>query len=594
MTTFRNRRALCERPLLWAVIVAGLFGGVTFAQTPPGATPGGALPRVDPAVQPADESGPLFNIPRVYDRPLGLDEGPRVRVQSFRVAGVIDRPERGVRVADIEALLESAREAQPAEGFSINEMQEVAGKVAAYYRQRGYILAQAFVPEQDVVDGVVLVQVLEGRLADVQVEGNARYSAKILERPFKALIGEPIDKDAIESALLTLTNYPGLTAFGVLGSGREVGTSRLTVRVQAEDRVRFETALDNYGSQYAGEYRGQAILTFNNVVGRADRLQLIGLYALDADHSDTNGVYGGLDYEIPLFSPRDALRFMHLTNAYTVGAEQAGLITSDTEGETQVSEVGYRHDFARTRLGSASLGVAFNVKRSEFRAPPARIYEDNLTTARLDAQWDRVDTRFRGVNQFAFSYTHGFNDLLGSMGEYDPATGASRLGASGEFDKISIHVQRQQRLSQNTSLVLKVDGQYSDDPLVSLEQFSLGGPSSVRAYAVAEALAETGGVASLELIFGAPGFAYRPAFGGYNWGQVLQISLFADYAYGELNEPLLGSQDSSVELSGVGLGLQISVPSRMFARFDVATPLSSRPTGNDRDPQVYFRFGAAF
>lgn len=582
------------RPLLWAGIAAGLFGGTTFAQTPPGATPGGALPRVDPAVQAADESGPLFNIPRVYDRPLGLDEGPRIRVQSFKLTGASDRPDRDVRVADVEALLESAREAQPAEGFSINEMQEVAAKVAAYYRERGYILAQAFVPEQDVVDGVVLVQVLEGRLAEVHVEGNASYSAKVLERPFKSLIGEPIDKDAIESALLTLTNYPGVTAFGVLGSGREVGTSRLTLRVQAEDRVRFETALDNYGSQYAGEYRGQAILTFNNVVGRADRLQLIGLYAFDADHGDTNGVYGGVDYEIPLFSARDSLRFMHLTNAYTVGAEQAGLITSDTEGETQVSEIGYRHDFARTRLGSASVGLAFNVKRSEFSAPPARIYEDKLTTARLDAQWDRVDTRFRGVNQFALSYSHGFNDLLDSMGEYDPATGASRLGASGEFDKLSINLQRQQRLSQNTSLILRIDGQYSDDPLVSLEQFSLGGPNSVRAYAVAEALAETGGVASLELICGAPGFAYRPAFGGYNWGQVLQVSLFADYAYGQLNEPLLGSQEESVELSGAGIGLQINVPSRMFARLDVATPLSSRPTGNDRDPQVYFRFGAAF
>lgn len=592
--TLPNGRVMRGGPLLWASFVAILCGGAVCAQTPPGATPGGALPRVDSAVRPADESGPLFNIPRVYDRPLGLDEGPRIRVQAFKLVGAIDRPERDVSVAEVEALLEAQRVAQPAEGFSINEMQEVAGKAAAYYRERGYVLAQAFVPEQDVVGGTVLVQVLEGRLAEVQVEGNARYSAKVLERPFRALVGKPIDKDTIESALLTLTNYPGLTAFGVLGSGRDVGTSRLTLRVQAEDRLKLETALDNYGSQYAGEYRGQAIVTLNNLIGRADRLQLVGLYAFDADHGNTNGVYGGIDYEIPLFGPRDSLRFLHLTNAYTVGGDQAGLVSSDTEGETRVDEIGYRHDFARTRLGSASVGLAFNVKRAEFSAPPARIYEDKLTTARLDLQWERVDTRFRGVNQFALSYTHGFNDLLDSMGEYDPATGASRLGASGEFDKISLNLQRQQRLSQNTSLILRVDGQYSDDPLVSLEQFSLGGPNSVRAYAVAEALAEKGGVASLELICGAPGFAYRPAFGGYNWGQVLQVSLFADYAYGQLNEPLLASQDDSIELSGAGAGLQLSVPSRVFARLDVATPLSSRPTGNDRDPQIYFRFGAAF
>ncbi len=582
------------RPLLWASVAASLCAGTAFAQTPPGATPGGALPRVSPAVQQSDDVGALFSIPRVYDRPLGLDEGPRVQVQSFKLIGVIDRPEHNVRLAEVEALLEEARKTQPEQGFSINEMQEVAGKVAAYYRERGYVLAQAFVPAQEVVDGVVTVQVLEGRLAEVQVEGNASYSAKVLTRPFKSLVGEPIDKDSIESALLTLTNYPGVTAFGVLGAGREVGTSRLTLRVQAEDRLELETAFDNYGSQYAGEYRGQAVITWNDPLGRADRLQLIGLYAFDPDNSDTNGVYGGVDYEIPLFSPRDSLRFLHLTNAYTVGGDQTGLVTSDTEGETQVDEIGYRHDFPRTRLGSASIGLAFNVKSAEFSAPPSRIYEDKLTTARLDVQWERVDTRFRGVNQFALSYTHGFNDLLDSMGAYDPATGASRLGASGEFDKIALKLQRHQRLSKNTSLIVRVDGQYSDDPLVSLEQFSLGGPNSVRAYAVADVLAEKGGVASLELICGAPGFAERPAFAGYNWGQVLQVSLFADYGLGQLNEPLLAAQDESVDLAGAGAGIQLSIPSRVFTRLDVATPLSDRPTGNDRDPQIYFRFGAAF
>jgi hemolysin activation/secretion protein len=393
-----------------------------------------------------------------------------------------------------------------------------------------------------------------------------------------------------------LTNYPGVTAFGVLGAGREVGTSQLTLRVQSEDRFEMEAAVDNHGSQFAGEYRTQLVLTINDPLRRADRLQLVGLYALDASESSTHGLYGGLDYQIPLFSPRDSLRVLHLTNTYTVGATAASLAAVDTEGETQVDEIGYRHDFPRTRLGSASIGLAVNVKSAEFSAPPAAIYDDKLTTARLDAQWERVDTRFRGVNHFAFSYTHGFKDLLGSLDDYDPSLlgGASRLGASGEFDKISLQVQRLQRLTQSTSLLLRVDGQYSDDPLVSLEQFSLGGPNSVRAYSVSEVLAERGGVASLELILGAPGIAKRPAFGSYTWGQLLQLSVFADYAKGWLNEPLLSGQEESVELSGAGGALQFAVPGHVFARFEVATPLSNRPVGNDRDPQFYFRLGASF
>lgn len=566
------------------------------AQVPPAATPGGALPRVEPAVPKVESPDELFTIPRVYDRPLGLDEGPRIVVKALRLVGAVDRPAHGVTVADATAVLEAARLEQPAEGFSINQLQEVASKVATYYREHGYILAQAFVPEQEVVGGEVNVQVLEGTLAEVQVEGNRGYRTHVLERPFDSLLGQPIEKNSIESALLLLTNYPGVTAFGVLGAGREVGTSRLTVRVQSEDRFELESSLDNHGSQFAGEYRGQLVFTVNDPLRRADRLQLIGLYAMDESDSSTHGLYGGLDYEIPLFSPRDSLHVLHLTNTYTIGASSASLVAVDTEGETQVDEIGYRHDFPRSRLGSASIGLAFNVKSATFDAPPTAIYEDKLTTARIDAQWDRIDTRFRGMNHFSMSYTHGFKDLFDSLDDYDAAAlgGASRFGASGEFDKISLQIQRLQRFTQNTSLLLRVDGQYSDDPLVSLEQFSLGGPNSVRAYSVSEVLAERGGVASLELILGAPGIAKRPVFGNYTWGQLLQLSVFADYAKGWLNAPLLSGQEESVELSGAGGALQFSVPGRVFARLEVATPLSNRPVGNGRDPQFYFRIGASY
>src|SRR6185312_10117684 len=98
-------------------------------------------------------------------------------------------------------------------------------------------------------------------------------------------------------------------------------------------------------------------------------------------------------------SPNDSLRFVHLTNAYNVGAATAAITGSDSEGDTRVDEIGFRHDFDRSRLGSASVGLAFNVKKATFEAPPTVVFEDNLTTARLDAQWERIDTRFRRVNR---------------------------------------------------------------------------------------------------------------------------------------------------------------------------------------------------
>ena len=587
-----------RRPDFWLATLLGACCMPLAAQVPPGATPGGALPRVEPAVQPPERKGELFDIPRMYDRPLGLEEGPRVLVKAFKLQGAVDRPKHHVRVADAQAILDAARAAQPSQGFSINQLQEVAKKVATYYDEHGYILAQAFIPAQKVADGVVAVQVLEGKLASVRVEGNKKYPASTLKRPFKSLIGAPVDKDSIESALLTLTNYPGITAFGVLGAGTDVGTTDLTLRVQSEERFRIETVLDNYGTQFAGQDRVQLTLTINDPLHMADRLKLTGLYATGSSSGASHGAYGGVDYEIPAFSPNDSLHVVHLTNQYDVGAAAASVTAGKSNGKTRVDELGYRHDFDRTRLGSASIGVAFNVKSATFDSPPSVVYDDKLTTARIDAQWERVDTRFRGVDTVLFSYTHGFNGLLGALGAYDPAAAAtsrsSRLGASGEFNKFNLQMQRLQRLTQYTSLVLRVDGQYTHDPLVSLEQFSLGGPDSVRAYSVSETLAEKGGVASLEFVMGAPGFASRPAPGSRTWGDILQFSLFVDYANGDLNAPLVASQNSSVALSGAGGAIQFSLPGRVFARVDVSTHLTDRTPTNGHSPQCYFRLGTSF
>ncbi len=122
----------------------------------------------------------------------------------------------------------------------------------------------------------------------------------------------------------------------------------------------------------------------------------------------------------------------------------------------------------------------------------------------------------------------------------------------------------------------------------------MGGPDSVRAYPVAELLAEKGGVASLELVTGAPGFANRPAFGNTTWGQVLQVLALRGLRQ---RLPERAAHFVSVEQQpsrGSRCRRQFSLPGRVFSRLDVATPLTDRKPSNDRDPQFYFRFGMNF
>jgi hemolysin activation/secretion protein len=489
----------------------------------------------------------------------------------------------------VDGVIADAIASQPAEGFTVNQLQEVANRVAEQYRSHGLLLAQAVIPAQEVQRGVVNILVLEGSLNELHFEGQQMYSERTLTRPFKNLLSRPVHKDDMESALLHLTDYPGLSAFAMFQAGDRIGTTDLLIKTQREERFTVDTTLDNQGSQYSGEYRANIGLTVNNPFGQADRLNVYGLYAFDPGDSDSKGAYGGIDYRLPLFGPRHQLGASYSHNLFEVGQllRQLGI-----KGTTDIAQISYTQSLAKTRLTNASAQIAFAHKDAEFEQQGAVTANDVLSVGSLGFQWSSIGLRSRGITQLSVTYSHGFSDLLGSLADYDEQQGikASRLDASGAFDKVTGQVQRYQRISQNNALLVRASGQYSDDILVSLEQFSIGGPDTVRAYPSAEFLADTGGFASIEWIVNAPGFAARPAFGGKTWGQLLQVSLFADYAMGKLNLALPGEEDE-IDLSGWGVGIQFNLTNRYFARVDVATAISPEEPTNERDPQYFFRFG---
>jgi hemolysin activation/secretion protein len=423
-------------------------------------------------------------------------------------------------------------------------------------------------------------------------------------RPFGDLLGAPVAKDQIESALLTLTNYPGLNAFGVLSAGQDVGTTKLTVRVQKEDRVDFDLGVDNFGSLLSGENRATLSMNVNNVFGQADLFRAYALYGFDTSDSNANGLYGGLNYEVPFADGRDAFYIGGATNSYNIGNLADNLVDSQPQGDAFEAATGYRHTFAPSRVWSGNIGVEFQWKTSEYEQDGDKLFEDTLSVLRTSFDMSYVDQRFRGVNQLGVAYSHGFKDLLGSLGDYVPG-GASRKNATGDFDKLTLNLSRLQRMTKGSSLLLHVRGQYSPDPLVSLEQVSLTGPDAVRAFRVTEragtdgfqnsdsALADWGVVTTLEWIFSLPGMSEKPAFGNRTWGQVLQFSLFADYGHGELNDIDFPDVDTEFDVGGWGGSIQFNNPDKVFFRVDVAKPFSNDNPASD-DIQTYFRFGVHF
>ncbi|NNL99652.1 MAG: ShlB/FhaC/HecB family hemolysin secretion/activation protein, partial [Gammaproteobacteria bacterium] len=528
----------------------------------------------------------------VVDRPLDIDAGERIVVDEFELIGVVDRPEAGISRGEIEAIVEERRAAS-SEGFTVGRLQELADEITRYYRERGLILAQAFIPVQTVENGRVRLEVLEGQLGRVVAEGNEMYSEKVLQRPFGDLLGEPVAGGSAESALLQLTEYPGVTLFGVFQPGQRVGEADMVIKVQEEDRLELDVRADNHGIRETGQTRLRVDGRLNNPTGAGDRLTLTA----QATEAPANSFFYAGEYERPIIAPGWLLRLGVNRNAFRVGGD---FDDQDIGSETYTLYSELSRSIIKSRQRNLSARAEFARKHSKTKVRGVDNTREDLAVLLLGVEYDSVDARLAGLNAALLEYSRGFDDILGAMGAQPAVVPPSRQGrdrqfASGQFDKLFFSYSRLQSLTplseklKHHSLLFRTEAQWSDDLLVPLEQYSIGGPNSVRAYQPTEFLSDRALYASLEWIINAPGFADKPAqiFGNRTWGEIIQVSLFYDWAIGRLNSPLEDGITPE-NFSGAGIGISFSNPNSFSARLSVAQAIGRPRPENAREPQYWF------
>jgi hemolysin activation/secretion protein len=584
---------------LCTVSMSAIAGGLTLPDAvKPGAIRPGEQRPVHSRPPPAAD---VYQVPAVIDRPLDVDEGEKITVQRFELVGVVDRPEQGITLDELTALVESKR-AERADGFTVGRLQEVAAAVTQHYRARGLILAQAFIPVQDVQDGVVKIEVLEGQLGRVLTEGNEYYSSKLLQSAFADLIDQPITKSEMESLLLTVTDFPGIGLFGVFQPGQEIGLSDLVLKVQEERKFELRLRADNHGLRETGQKRYRPELDLNNITRAGDVLRLAAQHSSNPD----NAFYWRAEYERPLwFDPTYKFTVNYDENEFDVlGDFRDRDIFSSTKNLHAMVE----KSFIRSRQSNLYASVDLGRKRALTKVRGRPVSQDDITAVTIAADYDMVDARFAGLNYVTAEFTHGFDDLFGSMGSAASAertrvppsrlggSGGSREYAAGEFNKIFLSFQRLQALSilseklSRQSMLFRFEGLYSDDLLVPVEQFSIGGPTSVRAFQPTEALFDKGYFFSTEWIINAPLIADRPSpFGNRAWGELLRLHFFYDRAYGELNKHIRTENESQV-YDGAGFAFTFDNPNAFNFTLSVAFPMGKPRPGNDKDPQAWVDF----
>lgn len=570
-------------------------------QLPPGAQPGATQPRDPTPGVPVPVQPFPFRIPPVLERPLGVDEGARVFVRAFEVRGILQDPnaphlgdsaraivEREFREAlalverqrierqqqtdvgedgftpeerrrivefmsrQISGLSPEQRLAEyqrfvdelnlarleRLQGLTIGQIQQVADAVTALYQEAGFFLARAIVPAQDVVDGVVVIQVLEGRMGRAVAENNKMYSETMLTRPFAGLEGQLITVSAMENALLTLTDYPGLQAFGTFRPGREVGTADIVVNVQDERRFGLAARADNHGTPLTGEYRLAVTVDTNNLVGRGDVASLTAMRTFEPD----NTTLGHLNYRLPLEDPRNRLIVDVQRNAFDVATplfpalNLAGLSTS--------ANLGFERAYARGRQFNLYGQVDFARKRGESSQLGNVVNRDDAAVVGVQFRWDRIIAASNVLESGFVRLDRGLDGVFGVPSTEDASTpGAlpiprTSIRATPDFTKLSLGYSRLKQVTPRQSFLLRFAGQWSNDTLTAMEQFAIGGAGQVRGAPVSLYLGDKG-------LFGSAEWIVRV-------GNRFNVSLFHDHSIAWQNDPIR-PEDEQLSAGGTGV-----------------------------------------
>ncbi len=557
---------------------------------PDAARPGAIRPGEDRKLVPAPPPEEMFSVPPVVERPLDIDDGEKIVVSAFVLDGAIDRPEFEIQTSEVQGILDG-RLAERPDGFTVGRLQEVADEITQYYREHGLILAQAFVPVQEVSDGQVRIQVMEGLLGRVVTEGNEMYAAEILQTPFRNLVGKPVTKEEVESALLTISDYPGQSSFGVFQPGIEVGTADMVVKVQEEDRLEVAVRADNHGISETGQNRYLAQVTWNNPLGQGDKLAGTVQHTAVPD----NTFFYALDYEVPVTGFYDTKFSIGTSrNQFDVAGEfRDSNIASDIRNYNAFLS----KDFIRSRLMNLNAGVRVSKKTSRTKAQGRPVSLDSLAVAALELNFDSVDARFGGLNAAYLEVSHGFNDVFGAMGKDTAFVQPSRQSGTGEFptgefDKVFLSLSRFQALTpvweklNHHNLLFTFEVFWSPDLLVPVEQYTIGGPTNVRGYRPTEALFDRAVFGSVEWIINAPFIAEQPAFGNRTWGELMQLSFFFDLGAGKLNSAL-PTEKQSENFKSVGFALSFNNPKVFSGKITIASPIGRPEPENDKEPQYW-------
>lgn len=460
---------------------------------------------------------------------------------------------------------------------ALSEINQVVSAITQLYLDSGYLTSRAILPQQAVQEGAIVIQIVEGFLSQIEIQGLQHLQASYLKSRINRGVALPLNINDLEDQLRLLQLDPNLDDFTVaLQSGETLGSSILTLDVHESPRFFGDVFIDNSAAASVGSTRSGMELGYRNLLGIGDVVNL-SYYQTFAGGSDV----WSLGYTVPVNPLNGTLRVATVRDRNRIIQDPFDVL--NIRGESEFYELSFRQPLKRTATEEFALSLGFDHRTGQTFVfdtigaafSPGAEADGTTKTSVLRFGQDYTKRSAKGAWSLRSQFSFG-TDLFA-------ATQNPGVTPDGQFFAWLGQIARVERLSKHHLLIIQGDIQLSGDNLLSSEQFGFGGAQTLRGYRQGARSADNGWRISIE--------DRITLFEDKERDKLVQIAPFFDFGVVWNNPSNPNPITNENVLAGLGTGLIVQPEKNLTLRLDFTVPLVKvRDRQNDlQDDGIYFR-----
>ncbi|KQQ33272.1 peptidase S37 [Duganella sp. Leaf126] len=457
------------------------------------------------------------------------------------------------------------------------------------YRARGYTLVQVMLPEQELDQGAVRLNVLEMPVGRIVISGQRYVDDANVRRALPALVaGQTPNMAELGRSLKLANENPARKLEVKLANGATDATDGTdgtdatldaAVTVVDENPWKATLNLDNTGSDASGKTHAGVVLQHANLWGRDHVASL--QYTTSLEHGSQIGVYGA-GYHVPLYALGDALDFFASYSNVDSGTVSAGIVDLAVSGRGLTAGARYNQNFGKRDNYEPKLvyGVDFKAYRNSLQYVGTELGTD-VTVHPLSIAYLGAWSLPGGEANLGLTLAR---NLPGGEHGRQRDFSMARAGAKADYSTVRLSASLGQVLGGDWQGRALFNGQYTPDALVPGEQFGVGGAASVRGFLEREVASDSGANLNLEL--------YTPSWCGTGRYQCRALA-FYDTGWVRRNHVLPG-EVASTAIGSAGLGVRMLLDRYINAQLDVAHVVNPGHTGRRDANRLHFRVALSY